>query len=76
MWISRTLPIQCAVDQMWGVAARVVVEDSRFVVDDIRIFESNSTDPRRSSVGPSHLLSESFAGCDGTRWAGLATTSK
>jgi hypothetical protein len=63
-------------DQMWGVAARVVVEDSRFVVDDIRIFDSNSTDPRRSSVGPSHLLSESFAGCDGTRWAGLATTSK
>jgi hypothetical protein len=48
----------------WPIIATVVLENQRFVVDDIRIFEEDTTD------GPSHLLSETFAGCDGPRWTG------
>jgi len=48
----------------WPIIATVVLENQRFVVDDIRIFEEDTTD------GPSHLLSETFAGCDGSRWTG------
>jgi hypothetical protein len=54
----------------WRVAVRVISEDGRFVVDDVRMFDGTSTD------GPSHLLSESFVGCDGSRWAGLAAANK
>ncbi|HEY1272011.1 MAG TPA: hypothetical protein VGF08_08500, partial [Terriglobales bacterium] len=52
----------------WEAAARVIVEDGRFVVDDIRIFDN---DGYHSSDGPSHLLSGSFTGCDGPHWTGL-----
>ena len=48
----------------WGVIATVIPEDNRFVVDDVRLFDGTRAD------GPSHLLSESFAGCDGTHWTG------
>ncbi|HSY03035.1 MAG TPA: hypothetical protein VK819_12805 [Acidobacteriaceae bacterium] len=48
----------------WAVIANVVPEDNRFVVDDVRLFDGLDTD------GPSHLLSESLAGCDGTHWTG------
>jgi len=48
----------------WGVIAKVIPEDNRFVVDDVRLFDGLDTD------GPSHLLSEAFAGCDGTHWTG------
>lgn len=48
----------------WPIIATVVLENQRFVVDDIRIFEEDTTD------GPSHLLSETFTGCDGPRWTG------
>jgi hypothetical protein len=57
-------------DQEWRVAAKVVAEDGRYVVDDVRIFDGLSTD------GPSHLLSDLFAGCDGSHWIGKAPTKK
>jgi hypothetical protein len=56
--------------QMWRVAARVVSANGRFVVDDVRMFDGLSGD------GPSHLLSNSFADCDGSHWTGLAATKK
>ncbi|HEY3706849.1 MAG TPA: hypothetical protein VGL22_17430 [Terracidiphilus sp.] len=46
------------------IIATLVLQNERFVVDDIRIFEEDTTD------GPSHVLSESFAGCDGPHWTG------
>jgi hypothetical protein len=54
----------------WPIIANVVLENNRFVVDDIRIFEEGTTD------GPSHLLSETFAGCDGTHWTGEKAEKK
>ena len=48
----------------WIVEAHVIPEDGRFVVDDVRIFD------RFPAEGPSHLLSDSFSGCDGSRWTG------
>lgn len=48
----------------WRIVATVVPENDRFVVDDVRIFDRDSTD------GPSHLLSETFAGCNGAHWTG------
>ncbi len=54
----------------WQVEARVIPEDRRFAVDDVRIFD------RFPAEGPSRLLSESFSGCDGSHWAELATTNK
>jgi len=48
----------------WNLIATVVPEDDRFVVDDVRLFDGLDTD------GPSHLLSETFAGCDGPKWTG------
>ena len=50
----------------WQVEVRVVVEDGRWVVDDARIFD------HFPAKGPSRLLSDSFAGCDGSRWTGLS----
>ena len=58
------------VKRHWPIIATVVLEDNRFVVDDIRIFEESSTD------GPSHLLSETFAGCDGPHWTGVHVEKK
>ncbi|HKW61206.1 MAG TPA: hypothetical protein VJN89_01560 [Candidatus Acidoferrum sp.] len=46
----------------WRVATRVISEEGQFVVDDVRVFDGLSTD------GPSHLLSDSFTGCDGSHW--------
>jgi hypothetical protein len=55
---------------VWPVAAKVFAEDGRFVVDDVRIFDHFPPE------GPSQLLSDSFAGCDGPHWTGLVGTSK
>ena len=48
----------------WVVIATVIPEDNRFVVDDVRLFDGLDTD------GPSHLLSETFTGCDSIHWTG------
>ncbi len=48
----------------WEIIATVVPEGNRFVVDDVRLFAGLDTE------GPSHLLSETFAGCDGPKWTG------
>jgi hypothetical protein len=56
--------------QMWRVAARVVSTNGRFVVDDVRMFDSDSTN------GPSHLLSDAFVGCEGPHWTGLVAANK
>ncbi len=50
--------------QTWEVVARVVSENGQFVVDDVRIFDFDSTDD------PSHLLSDAFVGCEGPHWTG------
>ncbi len=54
----------------WQVVAHVISEDGHFMVDDVRIFDGFP------AVGPSHLLSESFVGCDGSHWTGLASANK
>ena len=54
----------------WAVIATVIPEDNRFVVDDVRLFDGLATD------GPSHLLSESFTGCNGTHWTGERVDNK
>lgn len=54
----------------WVVTARVIREYNRFVVDDVRLFDGLGTD------GPSHLLSEAFAGCDGSHWTGAGVDNK
>jgi hypothetical protein len=55
----------------WGqVEARVISENGQFVVDDVRIFE------RFPAEGPSHLLSDSFIGCNGSHWTGLDAANK
>ena len=43
-------------ERTWKAAARVIVQDGRFVVDDVRIFN------RLPAGGPSYLLSGSFTG--------------
>lgn len=48
----------------WQVEARVISENGHFVVDDVRIFD------RFPAEGPSHLLRDSFTGCDGSHWTG------
>jgi hypothetical protein len=48
----------------WALIAKVVLENNRFVVDDVRLFDGLYTD------GPSHLLSETFTGCNGSHWTG------
>lgn len=54
----------------WRVSIKVISENGQFVVDDVRLFDGPSND------GPSHLLSDSFAGCDGSHWTGLSATNK
>jgi hypothetical protein len=54
----------------WHVHVRVIPEDRNFVIDDVRLFDGDSTD------GPSHLLSESFSGCDGGHWIGQTATGR
>jgi len=54
----------------WQVEARVISENGQFVVDDFRIFD------RFPAEGPSHLLSDSFTGCDGSHWTGPGASHK
>jgi hypothetical protein len=54
----------------WVVEVRVLPEDGRYMVDDVRIFD------RFPAKGASRLLSDSFSGCDGSHWTGLAPTNK
>ncbi len=49
----------------WRVGVRVVAEEGRYVVDDVRMFDGTSTE------GPSRVLSDSFVGCDGSHWIGM-----
>ena len=48
----------------WEVVATVVPENGRFVIDDVRLFDGLDRN------GPSHLLTETLAGCDGSHWTG------
>jgi hypothetical protein len=48
----------------WHVAAVVILEEGRFVVNDALLFKDDST--RVAS-----RLTDSFAGCDGPRWVGI-----
>jgi hypothetical protein len=54
----------------WRVGVKVISEDGRFVIDDVRLFDGPATD------GLSHLLSDSFTGCDGSHWTGPAAMIK
>lgn len=54
----------------WHVSALVKSEEGKYVVDNVRLFGDDSID------SPSRLLSDSFAGCDGSHWTGLAATNK
>ena len=54
----------------WELVTRVVSENGQFVVDDVRIFDGFPAE------GPSHLLSDSFAGCDGPHWIGTTARQK
>lgn len=47
----------------WTIAAKVISEDRRFVVDDILLFKDDSTQVESR-------LSNSFIGCQGSRWIG------
>ena len=47
----------------WRVAAVVITEDQRFVVDDVLLFKDDS-------MKSASRLSDSFPGCDGSRWVG------
>jgi hypothetical protein len=68
--INGHKPKSYARKDWWVVTAKVISEDGQFVVDDVRLFDGLSTD------GPSRLLSDSFAGCDGSHWTGLAAANK
>jgi hypothetical protein len=68
--INGNKPKSYSRNDWWVVTVKVISENAQFVVDDVRIFDGLSTD------GPSHLLSESFAGCDGSHWTGLAAANK
>lgn len=57
-------------DHGWQVEARVISEMGQFVVDDVRIFDHFPAE------GHFHLLSDSFTGCDGSHWTGIAATHK
>ena len=54
----------------WALIAKVILEENRLVIDDVRFFDGINTD------GPSHLLSESFGGCDGDHWSGKHVDQK
>jgi hypothetical protein len=49
----------------WHAAAVVISEGGRFVVDDVLLFKDDSTKIESR-------LSDSFSGCDGARWIGVA----
>jgi hypothetical protein len=48
----------------WHIAAVVISEEGRFVVNDILLFEDDS-------AKITSRLTESFNGCDGPRWVGI-----
>ena len=52
----------------WEIVATVIPENNRFVIDDVRLFDGLDTN------GPSHLLTETLAGCDGAHWTGEHVT--
>jgi hypothetical protein len=50
----------------WSVAASVISEGGKFVIDDVLLFKGDSTDIKSR-------LSDSFPGCEGSRWIGLGS---
>jgi hypothetical protein len=48
----------------WQVAAVVISEEGRFVVNDVLLFKDDSTKI-------ASRLTDSFTGCDGPRWVGI-----
>jgi len=48
----------------WHVAAVVISEEGRFVVNDVLLFKDDSTKI-------ASRLTDSFTGCDGPRWIGI-----
>jgi hypothetical protein len=52
----------------WRVAAVVISEEGRFVVNDVLLFEDESTEI-------ASRLTKSFTGCDGPRWVGIEANS-
>ena len=71
VWLSRkesVVPNSAASASSWRnwhVSVAVRAEDGRFAIDDVRIFDGLSAD------SPSHLLTDFFAGCSGSRWLGV-----
>jgi hypothetical protein len=64
VWLSHkhtAAPNSVAVWKNWHVLVTVKLEDHKFLVNDVRLFDGIS------SEGPSELLSESFAACAGSR---------
>ena len=53
----------------WHVAAVVISEEGRFVVNDVLLF-------RDDSKKIASRLTDSFAGCDGPRWVGIKVKSR
>jgi hypothetical protein len=53
----------------WRVVAVVLSQGGRFVVDDVLLFEDDSTKIASQ-------LTHSFSGCDGTRWTGNKTKDR
>jgi hypothetical protein len=53
----------------WQIAAKVISEGGRFVVDDVLQFKDDSTQVESR-------LSNSFAGCQGSRWIGQQAKAK
>jgi hypothetical protein len=49
----------------WRVAASMISEDGKFVVDDVLFLKDDSTKI-------ASRLTDSFTGCDGSRWVGVA----
>jgi hypothetical protein len=56
----------------WQAIATVISENRRLVIDDILLV----FDDDESTEGKTHRLSDTFVGCDGPLWIGLATTNK
>jgi hypothetical protein len=52
--------------------ATVISENRRLVIDDILLV----FDGDESTEGKTHRLSDTFVGCDGPHWIGLATTNR
>lgn len=71
VWLSRRVSVvpnaaaSASSWRNWHVSVAVRAEDGRFAIDDVRIFDGLSAD------SPSHLLTDSFAGCNGSRWVGV-----